>query len=74
MSETKEEMAKRRWLAIQEDLDPGETEIERTLSNLATVRAGWHRVRNEAGKYAYFPDVPRFPSGSPEQRSTDDAA
>ena len=70
MAETKEEQAKRRWLAIQEELDPGETEIERTLSNIAVVRAGWHRVRNEAGEYTYFPDVPKLHGA--EQRAAED--
>lgn len=73
MSETKEEQAKRRWLAIQNELSPGETEIERTLDNIAVVRAGWHRVRSETGKWTYFPDVPRFPSGSKEARAAEDA-
>ena len=67
MAETKEEGAKRRWLEVQEELSPGETEVSRTLDNIATVRAGWHRVRNEAGEWAYFPNVPNYPSGSQEQ-------
>ncbi len=73
MAETKEELAKRRWLAIQEELDPGETEIERTLSNIAVVKAGWHRVRHESGWALYLPDVPNHPSGSAEARAAEDA-
>lgn len=73
MSETDDDKRKRRWLEIQNELNPDETEISRTLSNIATVRAGWFRVRNEAGAFAYFPDVTRFPSGSQEQRALEDA-
>ena len=79
MSDTKEEQAKRRWLAIQEELDPGETEIERTLSNIATVKAGWHRVRGRSRNpkpgdpefgFAYFPHVPVLQGA--EQRAAED--
>jgi hypothetical protein len=73
MAETKEDVVKRRWLAIQEELNPGETDLSRTLENIAVVRAGWHRVRNEAGEWAYFPSGPVHPSGSKEARAAEDA-
>ncbi len=72
MSRQQDEQVEREWLAIQNELSPGETEIERTLDNIAVVRAGLHRVRNEAGEWVYFPDVPNYPSGSPEQRQIED--
>ncbi len=72
MSRQQDEQAKRRWLAIQEELDPGETETSRTLSNIAVVKAGLYRVRNEAGEYAYFPDMPVYQQGSKEARAAED--
>lgn len=72
MSETEDDKRRRHYLEVQAELNPGESEVERTLSNILTIKAGWHRVRNEAGGWAYFPSVPRFPSGSPEQRQLED--
>ncbi len=73
MSEIEEAKRGRHWLEVQEELNPGETEIERTLSNIAVVKAGWHRVRNESGWALYVPDVPNHPSGSAEARAAEDA-
>ena len=72
MSEAKEKQALRRYLAIQQELSPGETEISRTLDNIAVIKAGWHRVRNAAGDWSYFPNVPKYPPGSPEQRALEE--
>ena len=65
MSRQQDEQTERNWLEIQSELNPGETAIERTLNNLAVVRAGWHRVRNEKGEWAYFPHVTTY-AGSAE--------
>lgn len=73
MAETKEEQAKRNWLEIQDRLAPGEDPIGRMLSDMAAVKDGWHRVRNESGVALVLPDVPNHPSGSAEQRALEDA-
>ncbi len=73
MAETKEEQAKRNWLEIQDRLAPGEDPIGRMLSDMAAVKDGWHRVRNESGVALVLPDVPNYPQGSKEQRAAEDA-
>lgn len=44
--------------------------IDDLLRDLAYKDSGWHRVEHPVTRaVALFPDVPRFPSGSPEQRA-----
>lgn len=64
MSRQQDKQTEREWLAIQSELNPGESPIQRTLNNLSIIRAGWHRVRNEKGEWAYFPDVPTYAGSS----------
>ena len=43
------------------------------LRDLAMKDSGWHRHENpQTGAVAFFPDVPRFPSGSKEARTAED--
>lgn len=73
MSEQEDDKRRRHWLAVQNELNPGESEIERTMDTLATIKAGWYRVRNEKGTWAYFPSVAHHPQGSTEQRAAENA-
>ncbi len=47
--------------------------IDVLLRDLSYIDSGWHRHENPVtGAVALFPDVPRHPSGSPEQRALED--
>lgn len=72
MSREKDEKSKSHYLAVQRQLNPGETAEDRLNTNLALIDTGWNRIRNEKGEWAYFPNVPRYPGDSPEQRALED--
>lgn len=71
MSETEDAKREAHWLEVQAELNPGETEIERTLTNLSTIKFGWHRVRTADGGFGYFPSVPVHSQGSAAAREAE---
>ena len=61
-----------RWEESQNRLAPGETALDRMLSDM-NCPSWQHRVRGEDGSVAaILPKVANHPSGSPEQRKLED--
>ena len=49
MAESDDDKRKRSWMEAQNRLAPGETPIDRMLSDMAWTKTGWHRARGEDG-------------------------
>ena len=72
MAESDSARRLRVWTEAQNKLAPGETALDRLLSDM-TCPSWWHRVRDEDGIVAaILPKVPSYASGSPEQRALED--
>ena len=74
MAESDSARRLRQWEEAQNRLAPGESAIDRMLSDMAFAKTGWHRVRGEDGSVSVvLPNVPNYRAGSPEAKAQEDA-